>query len=97
AVISLFQSLPALVEARLHGFTKLTKRSFDAALMYCSNLRVLAITGGTGSLGSDTLRSLIPFDGPLRDVSLTGRNLRFIDLSFQNIDDMLARDVTALP
>lgn len=119
AVVSLFQSLPALVEARLHGFTKLTKRSFDAALMYCSNLRVLAITGtrvpgpeprkvvfsngrpqyagGTGSLGPDTLRSLIPFDGPLRDVSLTGRNLRFIDLSFQNIDDMLAREVTALP
>lgn len=119
AVVSLLQSLPALLEVRLHGFTKLTKRSFDAALIHCTKLRVLAITGtrvpgpeprkivfsngrpqpagGMGSLSPDTLRSLLPADGPIRNVSFIGQYLQLVDLSFQNVDSMLARDVTALP
>ena len=120
AVISLFQSLPGLLEARLQGFTKLTKRSFDAALIHCPKLRVLAITGtrlppgseprklvyhhgrpsyagGMGSLGPDTLRSLIPNDGPVRDIMFMGHHLQFIDLSFQNVDVGLATQVTILP
>lgn len=120
AVISLFQSLPGLLEARLHGFTKLTKRSFDAALIHCPKLRVIAITGtrlppgpeprklvyhhghpayagGMGSLGADTLRSLIPNDGPVRDITFMGRHLQFIDFSFQNVDASLSTQVTVLP
>ena len=119
AVVSLLQSLPALLEVRLHGFTKLTKRSFDAALIHCTKLRVLAITGtrvpgpeprkivfsngrpqsagGIGSLSADTLRSLLPADGPIRNVSFIGQYLKLVDLSFQTVDNMLARDVTALP
>ncbi|KAG8832411.1 hypothetical protein FRC17_001392 [Serendipita sp. 399] len=119
AVVSLLQSLPGLLEVRFHGFTKLTKRSFDAALIHCTKLKVLAITGtrvpgpeprklvyhqgrphyagGTGSLAADTLRSLLPNDGPVRDVAFIGRQLQFIDLSFQHVDDPLAKRVTALP
>jgi hypothetical protein len=117
-IVSLLQSLPNLQEVRLHGFTQLTKQSFDAALIHCPKLRVLAITGtrvpgpesrkvvfsngrpyyagGTGSLGSDTLRSLMPNNGPIRGVTYVGRYLRLVDLSYQHLDEMLAKAVTSL-
>lgn len=118
-IISLLQSLPNLQEVRFHGFTQLTKQSFDAALIHCPKLRVLAITGtrvpgpeprkvvfssgrpqyagGTGALSPDTLRSLMPNNGPIRGVLYVGRYLRLVDLSFQPVDESLARAVTSLP
>lgn len=117
SVISLLQSLPNLQEVRFHGFTQLTKQSFDAALIYCPKLRVLAITGtrvpgpeprklvfsngrphragGMGSLQPDTLAALMPNAGPIRSVSFIGQHLQFIDISFQELDHTLAKQVTA--